>query len=80
MLGRLPGSPAGGAATVSNELSMLIYNRDSERMPSNITAISELWHERLASMHGSVANFIGTGKYHEKLPPPAPDLSSLDLE
>jgi hypothetical protein len=80
MLRRLPGLPAGGAVTVSNELLMLVYNRDSERMPSNITAILELWHEKLTSMHGSVANFIGTGKYHEKPPPAAPDLLSLDPE
>jgi hypothetical protein len=31
-------------------------------------------------MHGSVANFVGTGKYHEKSPLVAPDLSSLDPE
>jgi hypothetical protein len=59
---------------------MLVYNRDSERMPSNMTAISELWHEKLTSMHGSLANFISTGKYHEKPPPVAPVLSSLDSE
>jgi hypothetical protein len=56
---------------------MLVYNRDSERMPSKITAISELWHEKLTSMYGSVANLIGTREYHEKPPPAAPDLSSL---
>jgi hypothetical protein len=38
-------------------------------MPSNLTAILELWHEELMSMHGSVANFIGIGKYHENFDP-----------
>jgi hypothetical protein len=80
MLKRLPGSPAGRAATISNELPTLVYNRDSGRMPSNITAILELWREKLTSTYGSVANFIGTGKYHEKTPPVAPVLSSLDPE
>jgi hypothetical protein len=74
MLRRLPGSPAGGAATVSDELPMLVHNKGSERVPSNITA------KKLKSMHGSVANFIGTGKYHGIPPPAALDLTSRNPE
>jgi hypothetical protein len=65
---------------MAGELPMLIFDRDMERTPSNITAIKEAWHEKLTASHGVVGGFIGAGRYYQRISPDKPDLSELSPE
>jgi hypothetical protein len=58
---------------MAGELPMLIFDRDMERTPSNITAIKEAWHEKLTATHGVVGGFIGAGRYYQRIAPDKPE-------